>query len=140
MGHMSPTILDMAHVFGLRPSGIIVDVTHDWALTSCPIAESSGTGSGTSASPFQLEYNSATFKGFIPYVKSNFGVGSSNANINQEHMYFLRYWLNKHAFPNKSKGVKVEWIPLVETLHNFDDVATEFRAANLEFPEGIAPT
>ena len=39
-------------------------------------------------------------------------------------MYFLQYWLNKHVFPNKSKGVKVEWIPLVEALHNFDDVAT----------------
>ncbi|KAM2945857.1 hypothetical protein COP2_028722 [Malus domestica] len=80
---------------------------------------------------------------------------------------------------NKSKGVKVEWIPLVEALHNFDDVAMcpfflsqlyhllfemtqgepfetnltgpirmiqtwlqwyfpEFRAANLEFLEGVA--
>ncbi|KAM1433285.1 hypothetical protein ACFX13_015579 [Malus domestica] len=29
MGPMSPTILDMAQVFGLRPSGIIEDVTHD---------------------------------------------------------------------------------------------------------------
>ncbi|KAM1211257.1 hypothetical protein ACFX2G_003020 [Malus domestica] len=29
MGPMSPTILDMAQVFGLRPSGRIVDVTHD---------------------------------------------------------------------------------------------------------------
>ncbi|KAB2608891.1 hypothetical protein D8674_012059 [Pyrus ussuriensis x Pyrus communis] len=39
------------------------------------------------------------------------------------HMFFLLYWLNKHVFPNKSKGMKVEWIPLVEALHNFDDVA-----------------
>ncbi|KAM1923541.1 hypothetical protein ACFX15_021442 [Malus domestica] len=30
MGSMSPTILDMAQVFGLRPSGRIVDVTQDW--------------------------------------------------------------------------------------------------------------
>ncbi|KAM2146115.1 hypothetical protein ACFX1R_049596 [Malus domestica] len=29
MGPMSPTILDMAQVFGLRPSGRIVDVTQD---------------------------------------------------------------------------------------------------------------
>ena len=38
---MSPTILDMEQVFGLRPSGRIVDVTHDLALPSRPIAESS---------------------------------------------------------------------------------------------------
>ncbi|KAM2257517.1 hypothetical protein EV2_002732 [Malus domestica] len=181
MGPMSPTILDMAQVFGLRPSGRIIDVTQDWALPS--IAESSGS----STSFLSLEYNSATFKsygtsfkGFIPFVKENFGAGSSCADRDQEHMYFLLYWLNKHIFPNKSKGVKVEWIPLVEALHNFDDVATspfllshlyhllfemtqgepfetnlngpiwmiqtwlqwyfpEFRAANLEFPEGVAP-
>ncbi|KAM1040439.1 hypothetical protein ACFX2C_029719 [Malus domestica] len=127
MGPMSPTILDMAQVFGLRPSGKIVGVTQYWDPSSSSIAESFGS----SASFLQLEYNSATFKsygtsfkGFIPFVKENFGSNSSHANKDQEHMYFLLYWLNKHVFPNKSKGVKFEWIPLVEALHNFDDVAT----------------
>ncbi|KAM2147821.1 hypothetical protein ACFX1Q_004522 [Malus domestica] len=122
---MSPTVLDMAQVFGLRPSGRIMDVTQDWAPLS--IAESSGS----SASFLSLEYNSATFKsygtsfkGFIPFVKENFGADSSHVDKDQEHMYFLLYWLNKHVFPNKSKGVKVEWILLVEVLLNFDDVAT----------------
>ncbi|CAN6551825.1 unnamed protein product [Malus baccata var. baccata] len=181
MGPMSPTILDMAQVFGLRPSGRIVDVTQDWV-------SSSTTGSSSSSTSFlSLNYNSATFKsygtsfkGFIPFVKENFGAGSPRANKDQDHMYFLLYCLNKHIFPNKSKGVRVEWILLVEVLHNFDDVATgpfllshlyhflfemtrdepfetnlngpiwmiqtwlqwyfpEFRAANLEFPEGVAP-
>ena len=115
MGPMSPTILDMAQVFGLRPSGRIVDVTQDWAPSSRPPAKDSGTSSGASTPFLHLDYNSATFKGygtsfkgFIPFVKGNFGVGSPNANRAQEHMYFLLYWLNKHAFPNKSKGVKVE--------------------------------
>lgn len=40
-------------------------------------------------------------------------------------MYFLLYLLNKHVFPNKSKGVKLEWIHLVEALHFFNDVATK---------------
>ncbi|KAM1004500.1 hypothetical protein ACFX2C_004692 [Malus domestica] len=181
MGPMSPTILDMAQVFGVRPSGRTVDVTQDWV-------PSSTTESSSSSTTFlPLSYNSATFKsygtsfkGFIPFVKENFGAGSPRADKDQEHMYFLLYWLNKHVFPNKSKGVRVEWIPLVEVLHNFDDVATgpfllshlyhllfemtrdepfetnlngpiwmiqlwlqwyfpEFRAANLEFPEGVAP-
>ncbi|XP_070664595.1 uncharacterized protein [Malus domestica] len=181
MGPMSPTILDMAQVFRLRPSGRTVDVTQDWV-------PSSTTGSSSSSTTFlPLSYNSATFKsygtsfkGFIPFVKENFGAGSPRADKDQEHMYFLLYWLNKHVFPNKSKGVRVEWIPLVEVLHNFDDVAIgpfllshlyhllfemtqddpfetnlngpiwmiqlwlqwyfpEFRAANLEFPEGVAP-
>ncbi|CAN6542666.1 unnamed protein product [Malus baccata var. baccata] len=125
MGPMSPTILDMAQVFGLRPSGMIVDVPQDWV-------PSSTTGSSSSSTPFlHLNYNSATFKnygtsfkGFIPFVKENFGAGSPRADKDQEHMYFLLYWLNKHIFPNKSNGVRVEWIPLVEVLHNFDDVAT----------------
>ena len=56
-------------------------------------------------------------------MKDNFGLGSPNASLEQEHMYFFLYWLNRFVFPNKSKGVKVEWIPLVEALHNFDDVA-----------------
>ncbi|KAM1341990.1 hypothetical protein ACFX2F_006373 [Malus domestica] len=104
MGPMSPTVLDMAQVFGLRSSGRIVDITQDWAPPS--IAGSSGS----SASFLSLEYNAATFKsygtsfkGFIPFVKENFGADSSHVDKDQEHMYFLLYWLNKHVFPNKSK-------------------------------------
>ncbi|KAM2432435.1 hypothetical protein ACFX1W_019638 [Malus domestica] len=104
MGLMSPIVLDMAQVFGLKPSGRIVDITQDWAPPS--IAESSGS----STSFLSLEYNSATFKsygtsfkGFIPFVKENFGTDSSHVDKDQEHMYFLLYWLNKHVFPNKSK-------------------------------------
>ncbi|KAM2769723.1 hypothetical protein PS2_012436 [Malus domestica] len=111
MGPTSPNILDMAQVFELRPSSRLVYVTHDWAPSSHSIAESSGT---SSASPLHLEYNSATFKshgtsfkGFILFVKDNFGA-APNANLDQEHMYFLLYWLNKHVFPNKSNRVKVE--------------------------------
>ncbi|KAM3001279.1 hypothetical protein FF2_037591 [Malus domestica] len=109
MGPMSSIVLDMAQVFRLRSSGRIVDVTQDWAPSS--IAESSGS----SAYFLSLEYNAATFKsygtsfkGFIPFVKENFGVDYSHVDRDQEHMYFLLYWLNKHVFPNKSKGVKVE--------------------------------
>ncbi|KAB2608852.1 hypothetical protein D8674_012020 [Pyrus ussuriensis x Pyrus communis] len=87
MGFMSPTILDIVQVFGLRPPGRIVDVTHE--------------SSGTSTSPLQLEYNSVTFKsyetsfkGFIPFVKKNFGADSSNANLDQEH---IEKFINFHS-------------------------------------------
>ncbi|KAB2612177.1 hypothetical protein D8674_036857 [Pyrus ussuriensis x Pyrus communis] len=89
MGPISPTILDMAQVFGLRPSGRIVDVTHDWAPYSRPTAKSLGS----STSLLQLEYNSTTFKsygtsfkGFIPFVNKSFGADSLHANIDQENM------------------------------------------------------
>ncbi|KAM1548545.1 hypothetical protein ACFX1Z_009718 [Malus domestica] len=92
MGLMSPTVLDIAQVFELRPSGRILDITQDWAFPS--IAESSGS----STSFLSLEYNSATFKsyktsfkGFIPFVKENFGAGSSHIDRDQEHMYFFLY-------------------------------------------------
>ncbi|KAM2424361.1 hypothetical protein ACFX1W_021949 [Malus domestica] len=44
---MSPTILDMVQVFGLRHLGRVMDVTHDWSHPSRPIAESLGTSSNT---------------------------------------------------------------------------------------------
>ncbi|XP_050113946.1 uncharacterized protein LOC126592277 [Malus sylvestris] len=115
MGLMSPTILDMAQVFGLRPSGRTVDVTQDWVLSST-------TGSSSSSTPFlPLSYNSATFKsygtsfkGFIPFVKENFGVGSPWADKDQEHiicrtrsdlewgaLVLRRYpWFSDQAFQN----------------------------------------
>lgn len=127
MDPMSPTVLDMAQVFGLRPSGKCVDITHDWYSPSCPITESSDA----SESITRLEYNSLTFKSygksfasFILFAKKTFCSPSSTADRAHKHMYFLLYWLNKHVFPNKSKWVKLEWIPLVEALHLFDDVAT----------------
>ncbi|KAB2612494.1 hypothetical protein D8674_034810 [Pyrus ussuriensis x Pyrus communis] len=42
MGPMTLTILDMVHVFGLRLSGRVINVTHDWAPHSLLIAESLG--------------------------------------------------------------------------------------------------
>lgn len=53
-----------------------------------------------------------------------FNPSSPTTNPAQEHIYFLFYLLNKHVFPNKSKIVKLEWIPLVEALHFFDDIVT----------------
>lgn len=124
---MSPTVLDIAQVFRLSPSGKCVDVTHDWSSSSYPTVESSGT----SDSITQLEYNPSTFKSyrtsftsFIPFAKKTFNLPSSTTDRAQEHMYFLLYWLNKHVFLNKSKGVKFEWIPLVEALHSFNDITT----------------
>ncbi|KAM1409051.1 hypothetical protein ACFX2I_009492 [Malus domestica] len=127
MGLMTPTVLDMAQVFGLRPLGRCVDITHDWSSPSCPTTE----GSGALESIAHLEYNSSIFKsygtsfaGFIPFANKMFSSPSLIADKAQKHMYFLLYWLNKHMFPNKSKGVKLELIPLVKALHSFDDVVT----------------
>ncbi|KAB2617832.1 hypothetical protein D8674_013701 [Pyrus ussuriensis x Pyrus communis] len=99
MGHMSSTNIDMAQVFGLRPSGRVIDVTHDRSSSSCPTVESSGTSDLMT----RLEYNSSTFKsyetsftGFIPFVKKNFGLSSSNANRDQEHIRQLGF---KQAIP-----------------------------------------
>ncbi|KAM1654536.1 hypothetical protein ACFX15_006614 [Malus domestica] len=102
MGPISSTILDMAKVFELRPSGRCVDVTHNRSSSSCPTAE----GLGNFDFIIQLEYTPSTFKsygtsfvGFIPFAKSTFSPPSATANRDQEHMYFLLYCLNKHVFP-----------------------------------------
>ena len=104
-----------------------MDIIHYWYSPSHATVE----GSKTSESITHLEYNSSTFKsyrisfkGFIPFAKKRFSLPSSTVDRAQEHMYFLLYWLNKHVFPNKSKGVKLERIPLVRALHSFDDVAS----------------
>ncbi|KAB2625706.1 hypothetical protein D8674_017366 [Pyrus ussuriensis x Pyrus communis] len=98
---MTPTILDMAHVFGLRPSYKCVDITRDKSSSSRPAAE----GSNAFQSITSLEYNPTTFKsyetsfiGFIPFAKKMFSLPSPIADPAQEHMYFLLYWLNKR-FP-----------------------------------------
>ena len=98
MGPMFPTILDMAQVFKLRPSDRVVDITHEWSSSSYPTVE----GSDVSDSITLLEYNLSAFKsyrnlftGFILFSKKSFGPTSSTANRDQEHMYFLLYWLNK---------------------------------------------
>ncbi|KAB2632733.1 TMV resistance protein N-like [Pyrus ussuriensis x Pyrus communis] len=79
MGPMSLAILDMAQVFGLRPSGKVVDVSHNYSSTSDIVT--------------RLEYNFSTFKsyqtfftGFILFVKKNFGPSSTNANRDQKHI------------------------------------------------------
>ncbi|KAM1310592.1 hypothetical protein ACFX2H_007130 [Malus domestica] len=86
IGPMTPTILDMAQVFGLRPLGRCVDITHDWSSHSCLTTESSKAFESIT----HLEYNSSTFKSyktsfasFIPFAK-------------------------KHMFLKKLKGVKLE--------------------------------
>ncbi|KAM1562808.1 hypothetical protein ACFX10_037294 [Malus domestica] len=101
----------MAQVFGLRPLGRYVDITHDWSFLSRLIAESSETSNSITL----LEYNSSTFKSygtsfadFIPFPKKMFSPPSSTVDRAQVHMYFLLYWLNKYVFLNKSKGVKLE--------------------------------
>lgn len=106
VGPIIPTILDMAQVFGLRPSGKCVDITHDWSSPSRPTIKSSEAFQSITS----LEYNSTTFKSyvtsfadFIPFAKKMFSSPSSIVDLAQEHMHFLLYWLNKHVFPNKSE-------------------------------------
>lgn len=114
-------------MFRLRLLGRCVNVTHDRLSPSHPTAK----GSEASKSITSLDYNSTTFKsyetsfaGFILVSKKMYSPLFPTVDQAQEHMYFLLYWLNKHVFPNKSKRMKLEWIPLVEALHSFDDVAT----------------
>lgn len=104
-----------------------MDVIHHWSSSSRSTVESSDAFESIT----HLEYNISTFKsyktsfeGFIPFTKKMFNPYFPTANRAQEHIYFIFYWLNKHVFPDKSKEVKLEWIPLVEALHSFDDVAT----------------
>lgn len=129
-GIMGPTHSTSEWASWLLPSwtsGRCVDITHDWSSLSRPTVESSEAFKPITT----LEYNSTTFKshetsfaGFISFTKNMFSLSSPIADQAQEHMYFLIYKLNKYVFPNKSKGEKLEWIPLLEVLHSFDYVAT----------------
>lgn len=83
LGPMSPTILDMAQVVGLRPSGRVINITHNWTPLSRPTTENSNGPTPIT----HLEYNSATFKscgtsftGFILFVKKTFRHSSYDPN------------------------------------------------------------
>ncbi|KAM0985425.1 hypothetical protein ACFX2C_012699 [Malus domestica] len=41
MGPMTPIVFDMAQVFGLKPSGRCLDITHNWSFSSQLAAGSS---------------------------------------------------------------------------------------------------
>ncbi|KAM2647153.1 hypothetical protein TB1_000436 [Malus domestica] len=99
MDPMSPTILDMAQVFGLRPSSRCVDITHDWSSPSRLTGESSGAFESIT----RLEYTLFTFKsygtsfaGFIPFAKKTFNPPSSTADRAQEHMRYP--WFSNQIF------------------------------------------
>lgn len=92
MGHITPIILDMAQVFGMRPSARCVDITYDWSSLSHLTTKSSGTSNSITS----FEYNSSTFKrygtsftGFIHFAKNMFSLPSSTEDRAQEHMYSL---------------------------------------------------
>ncbi|KAB2617162.1 hypothetical protein D8674_013031 [Pyrus ussuriensis x Pyrus communis] len=78
---MISTILDMGQVFGLRPSGRCVNITHEWSSPSYPVVESSKVFQSVTS----LEYNPTTFKsygtsftGFIPFAKTMYHWFSDN--------------------------------------------------------------
>lgn len=83
MGLISPMILDIAQIFGLRPSGRCVDITYDWSSPSHLTAESSGAFEFIT----RTEYTSSTFKSyatsfanFITFVKKTFSLPSPTAD------------------------------------------------------------
>ncbi|CAL9012419.1 unnamed protein product, partial [Prunus brigantina] len=96
LGLMTPTLLDMAQIFGFRPHGRPVDAVGDY---------------------HRRKNKKKLAKPFTIYP------ATINQNCSdQQHMLFLLYWLNNFVFPNCSSVALLEYRHLAEALHNHTDV------------------
>nr|XP_028960950.1 uncharacterized protein LOC114825954 [Malus domestica] len=129
MGLITPTILNMAQLFGLRPSGKCVDITKDWAAQRETNKKKKGNVEAIlpfvkmNSDPAELKASGTSFSRFLHYFKECSSFNPLRANPDQEHVHFLLCWLNKFLFPNPFKCIKLEWILLAEALNAYDDVA-----------------
>lgn len=87
VGLMTPILLDMAYIFGIRPHGRLA-----YADGYCHRWKSRGklsTKFSTSTSEFIKNYSYSNFLKWFNLKKKN----------DQQHMLFLLYWLKKLSFP-----------------------------------------
>ncbi|VVA41671.1 PREDICTED: aminotransferase, partial [Prunus dulcis] len=110
VGHMAPTLLDMAQIFGFRPHGRPVDAVGDYHRRK----NQEKVTTPFTISPATINQNCS----FSNYLK-RFG---TEKDKDQQHMLFLLYWLNRFVFPNRSSAVLLEYRHLAEALHNHTDV------------------
>ncbi|CAB4307235.1 unnamed protein product [Prunus armeniaca] len=115
VGPMTPTLLDMAAIFGFRPHGRVPDCIGDYQRRPSQEEKLKTVCLTTNK---EITDHSA-FSKFIEYFRAKY-----RKDIEQEHMMFLLYWINRFIFPSASKCVRVEWRHLAEALHNHSDVAT----------------
>ncbi|CAL2240402.1 unnamed protein product [Prunus armeniaca] len=110
VGPMSPTLLDMAQIFGFRPHGRPVDAIGDYHRRK----NQEKLSKPFTISPAVINQNCS----FSNYLRKF----SVEKDKDQQHMLFLLYWLNRFVFPNRSSAVLLEYRHLAEALHNHTDV------------------
>ncbi|KAL6276347.1 hypothetical protein ACE6H2_019948 [Prunus campanulata] len=117
-GPMTPTILDMAALFGFKPWGGNIDALGDYELSNRQVKVPM---KASKAEILRLK----TYSGFMMTFQ-----GMSDRE--QEHMMFLLFWLNRFVFPNVDGSVSPEYMHLAEALHNESGLATgPFMLASL---------
>ncbi|CAL8115533.1 unnamed protein product [Prunus armeniaca] len=115
---MTPTILHMTALFGLKPHGLSIDVLVDYEMKNRKI----GVPMRASASKIM---RLKTYSGLVMTYQGM-------ADQDQEHMMFLIFWLNKFIFLHAEEGVKTEYLHLAEALHNESNLVTApFMLASL---------
>ncbi|CAL2240292.1 unnamed protein product [Prunus armeniaca] len=107
---MSPTLPDLAQIFGFRPHGRPADAVGDYHR---------GKNQERLAKPFTIPAatinQNCSFSNFLKKF-------SIEKDKDQQHMFFLLYWLNSFVFPNRSSAILLEYKHLAEALHNHVDV------------------
>ncbi|KAL5138864.1 hypothetical protein HKD37_10G028935 [Glycine soja] len=93
-GMMTPTLLDVAALTGLRPSGETYDPT-------------------TSSDNIKLVYKENTFSKYIAEHKGTVEEEVSD----EEHVAFLTLWLSHYVFCTKSLQVAKRFIPMALQIH-----------------------
>ncbi|CAL8087270.1 unnamed protein product [Prunus armeniaca] len=103
---MTPTLLDLAQIFGFRPVNAVGDYHR-------------GKNRERLAKPFTI---SATMINQNCSSSNFLKKSSTEKEKDQQHMLFLLYWLNRFVLPNRSSAVLLKYRHLEEALHNNADV------------------
>ncbi|CAL8174389.1 unnamed protein product [Prunus armeniaca] len=136
LGPMSPTLLDLAQIFGFRPHERPADAVGDYHRSK------------------NLERVAKPFTVLAATINQNYSFSNflkkfgTEKDMDQQHMMFLLYWLNRFVFPNRSSAVLLEYKHLAEALHNHTDVGLgptvlvhlykNIHSATLESPLNIS--
>ncbi|BFG35175.1 hypothetical protein CerSpe_214490 [Prunus speciosa] len=114
-GMMTPTVLDMAALFGLSPLGVEVNA---------PLIAPEAEGSFKAAWPTVVKLARAKAKNMLNYSSfyNHFGVENSTeddsiAPLSEvEHALFLLYWVCKFVFCTQANKVTLEFAHLADYL------------------------
>ncbi|CAL8112087.1 unnamed protein product [Prunus armeniaca] len=107
---MSPTLLHMAQIFGFMPYGRPANAIGDYHRRK----NGEKVAKKFTISSTVINQN-CSFSNFLKRF-------CSEKDKDQQHMFFLLYWLNRFVFPNRPSVIPLKYGHLAKAMHNHTGV------------------